>query len=478
MPSRCTASRRCRRSSPISPMPIRLRRKAGALVQGVLGSFDSLNPFIVKGLPPQGLRAPLVSGGNIIAGYVVESLMVRGYDEPFTLYGLLAEDGRDRRGAQPRDLHARSGGALLRRQAGHGRGRGVLVAAAARQGPAEPPHLSIPRSTKAEILAERTVRFDLAGGDDRELPLILGLMPVLARHADQSRNVRGDLDDAAARQRALSGRPRRSRQERHADAQSGLLGPRSRGQSRLLEFRRGPLRLLSRRQFVSRGVQEGPVRPAQGERSRAAGRPAYDFPALRDGRVVKETLHLRPAEAELRTSCSTRAARCSPTSACARRSRCCSISNGSTTRSSSISTGAAASYFEGSELSARGRPADARERALLAPFPDAVRADVLDGTWSPPVTDGSGRDRTRPAPRARVVHGGRLRAARHRADRTPQRTAAQLRDPGHGAQRRRDEERLALLFAAQPQARGDHGAACAWWTRYNTRRGESPSIST
>jgi peptide/nickel transport system substrate-binding protein len=52
-----------------------------------------------------------------------------------------------------------------------------------------------------------------------------------------------------------------------------------------------------------------------------------------------------------------------------------------------------ASYFEGSELSARGRPADARERALLAPFPDAVRTDVLDGAWQPPVTDGSGRDR-------------------------------------------------------------------------------------
>ena len=43
-----------------------------------------------------------------------------------------------------------------------------------------------------------------------------------------------------------------------------------------------------------------------------------------------------------------------------------------------------ASYFEGSELSALGRPADERERALLAPFPDAVRPDVLDGTCLPP----------------------------------------------------------------------------------------------
>jgi peptide/nickel transport system substrate-binding protein len=53
--------------------------QGGRLVQGVLGTFDSLNPLIVKGLAVQNLR-----------GYVIESLMARGYDEPFTLYGLLA----------------------------------------------------------------------------------------------------------------------------------------------------------------------------------------------------------------------------------------------------------------------------------------------------------------------------------------------------------------------------------------------------
>src|SRR4029078_883524 len=52
-----------------------------------------------------------------------------------------------------------------------------------------------------------------------------------------------------------------------------------------------------------------------------------------------------------------------------------------------------ASYFPGSELSAHGVPANAREKALLAPLPDAVRADVFNGTWSPPSSDGSGRDR-------------------------------------------------------------------------------------
>ena len=63
--------------------------KGGRLVQGVSGTFDSLNPFIVKGLSPQAIRGPL-SGGNVISGYVVESLMARGHDEPFTLYGLVA----------------------------------------------------------------------------------------------------------------------------------------------------------------------------------------------------------------------------------------------------------------------------------------------------------------------------------------------------------------------------------------------------
>src|SRR5437016_12349321 len=64
--------------------------KGGRLVQGILGTFDSLNPFIVKGVPATGVRGPLVSGSNAITGYIVESLMARGYDEPFTLYGLLA----------------------------------------------------------------------------------------------------------------------------------------------------------------------------------------------------------------------------------------------------------------------------------------------------------------------------------------------------------------------------------------------------
>ena len=52
------------------------------------------------------------------------------------------------------------------------------------------------------------------------------------------------------------------------------------------------------------------------------------------------------------------------------------------------------SFFDDSDLASTSRPADAGERALLAAFPGAVRDDILEGRWEPPVSDGSGRDRT------------------------------------------------------------------------------------
>src|SRR6056297_916121 len=54
--------------------------KGGKVVTGNVGGFDSLNPFILKGAPPWQLRF-----------LAYESLMGRSWDEPFSLYGLLAE---------------------------------------------------------------------------------------------------------------------------------------------------------------------------------------------------------------------------------------------------------------------------------------------------------------------------------------------------------------------------------------------------
>ncbi|OOZ38772.1 ABC transporter substrate-binding protein [Solemya pervernicosa gill symbiont] len=55
--------------------------KTGKLVLSVTGSFDSFNPYVLKGLSADGLT-PLM----------IETLMASSLDEPFSQYGLLAED--------------------------------------------------------------------------------------------------------------------------------------------------------------------------------------------------------------------------------------------------------------------------------------------------------------------------------------------------------------------------------------------------
>ena len=151
--------------------------KGGRLVWGLLGTFDSLNPMIVRGLPVQQIR----SYGSE-RGYVVESLMARGEDEPFTLYGLLAktvetDDARDfvTFRLDPR-AHFSDGKPVTAED--------VLFSWALLRDHGRPNHRQYySKVAKAEALDALTVRFDLSGADDRELPLILGLMPVLPKHA-------------------------------------------------------------------------------------------------------------------------------------------------------------------------------------------------------------------------------------------------------------------------------------------------------
>ena len=54
--------------------------KGGTIVFGETGSFNSLNPYILKGTAPAAIQSN-----------VFETLMARNWDEPFGLYGLLAE---------------------------------------------------------------------------------------------------------------------------------------------------------------------------------------------------------------------------------------------------------------------------------------------------------------------------------------------------------------------------------------------------
>src|SRR5215813_9895363 len=140
--------------------------KGGRLTWGILGTFDSLNPMIVRGIPVQQVRPY-----GFERGYVIESLMARGENEPFTLYGLLAKtvETDDERtfvtfGLDPRARF--SDGTPVTAE-------DVLFSWALLRDHGRPNHRQYyTKVAKAEALDPLTVRFDLEGANDRELPLI------------------------------------------------------------------------------------------------------------------------------------------------------------------------------------------------------------------------------------------------------------------------------------------------------------------
>jgi peptide/nickel transport system substrate-binding protein len=356
--------------------------KGGQLTQGILGTFDSLNPFNGKGLP---LPEPQVRGR------VIESLMTRGYDEPFTLYGLLARsvDTDADRTYVTFELDPRAAFA-----------DGTPVTAAdvifswqlLRDHGHPMKHRSYYAKVKAATaLSTRIIRFDLAGDGDREMPLILGLMPILAQHA-----VDAERFEETSLTPLLGSGPYVV-----AEVDAG----------RSVTLRRNP-NYWGRDLAVNRGLWNfGTVRldfyrdanshfeafkkglyDVREEADPGRWETGYDFPAARDGRVVKEEFAYGLPKITRALVFNTRRA----IFADARVREAIAMLFDFEWINRSFFFGRyrrTASFFEDSELSAHGRPADASERALLAPFPGAVRDDVLAGTWSPPVSDGSGRDR-------------------------------------------------------------------------------------
>jgi peptide/nickel transport system substrate-binding protein len=420
--------------------------KGGRFVQGFQGSFDSLNPFIVRGLPPQGMRAPLVAGSNIIANTVVESLMVRGYDEPFTLYGLIAQsvETDDARSyvAFTLDPAARfSDGKPITPE-------DVVFSWQLLRDHGRPNHRTFySKVAKAEIRGAHTVRFDFVSSEDRELPLILGLMPVLAKHA-----INADTFEETSMTPLIGSGPYVVGKVDPGKSVTLTRNPHYWGRD--LAVNRGFWNFDELRFDYYRDANsfheafKAGLFEARKEDDPGRWQTAYDFPALREGRVVKESFTSGLPKPSVNFVFNTRRA----IFADARVREAIALLFDFEWVNRSIFHGLyrrGGSYFEGSELSARGRPAEARELALLAPFPAAVRADILDGSWAPPVTDGSGRDRaTLRRALALFASAGYTLRGTELTDRQGKPLSFEILTLN------RDEERLALLFAAQLKRAG------------------------
>jgi peptide/nickel transport system substrate-binding protein len=403
--------------------------KGGRLVQGILGTFDSLNPLIVKGFAVAQIR-----------GFVVESLMARGNDEPFTMYGLLAQsiETDDARASVTFHLDPRArfsdGTPVLAED--------VLFSWALLRDKGRPNHrLYYGKVAKAEAPDPLTVRFDLGGANDRELPLILGLMPVLPKHAIDVATFEETSMTAppgSGPYRVTAVKPGASVTLTRNPDYWGRDLPINRGlwnfdEIRLDFYREGNAHFEAfKRGLYDFRVEDEPSRWHDG----------YDFPAARSGDLIRDTIKTgmpqpseflvfntrRPVFSDLRV----------------RQALTQLFDFEWINRNYFYGLfGRSGGFFAGSELSAYTRAADDRERELLKPFAARISPDILDGSYRLPVSDGSGRDRTalRSALGLLSEAGYELDGTvlRQRATKTPLAFEILVAT--------RDQERIALAFA-------------------------------
>lgn len=353
--------------------------KGGRLVQGVLGTFDSLNPMIVRGLPLPSIR-----------GYVIEGLMARGYDEPFTLYGLLAQtlETDDERSYVTFNLNP---------QARFSDGRPVtpedVVFSWQLLRDKGRPNLRTYYSKvkSAQITGPRSVRFDFGSGADRELLLILGLMPVLAKHAIDVEH----FEETTFTPPVGSGpyivkhvdAGRSATFVRNPDYWGAGL-PINRG---LWNFDEVKFDFYRDDNSYFEAFKKG-LYDIRAETDPTRWQTGYDTPAFRAGRYVKDVFPTGLPKGMNALVFNTRR----PVFSDIRVREAIAMLFDFEWINKNFFFGLqkrTGSYFEGSYLSALGRPADERERAWLKEFPGAVRADVLNGRYKPSESDGSGRDR-------------------------------------------------------------------------------------
>ncbi|MEP2116627.1 MAG: extracellular solute-binding protein [Bauldia litoralis] len=361
--------------------------KGGQITYGVVGTYDSLNSFIVQGgtTSSRGLRDPVF--GNL----VFESLLSRSSDEAFTLYGMLAESVEtpdDRSWVE----------FTLNPDARFSDGEPVTVddvifSMEILRDKGRPNYrYYYGKIDDYERVGERGIRFNIATAKDRELPLILGLMPILPKHAiDPETFDKSTLTPPIGSGPYVItdvGAPNYIVFKRNPDYWARDL-PIQKGLYNYDEIRIDYYRDANAMfEAFKKGLYE--VNP---EGDPAQWNKGYDFPALNQGRVVKETFNTGTPKGMSGFVFNTR--RPIFKDIAVRRALAKLFDFGwVNTNLYYDAFDRAAGYFNDSELSSIGIPASDREKELLAPYPDAVVAEVMDGTYRPASSDSSGADRT------------------------------------------------------------------------------------
>jgi peptide/nickel transport system substrate-binding protein len=403
--------------------------KGGRLNLAYLGAFDSLNPYNVKAL----------STAQGLIGNVYQSLMARSADEPFTLYGLIAKSIETNAARDHVVFH-------LDPAARFSDGTPITSADVvftfnllkAKGRPQQRAAFSLVKAIDAPD--DLTVAYDLSGADDRELPLTLAIMPVLSRahtDAEHFEDQTLQIPVGSGPYRVAEVKPgERLVLERDPNYWAKDL-PISRG---LYNFDRIRIDYYRDATAMFEAFKAGLI-DYRIEDDTTRWRNEYDFPAAKEGRVIKAAIESQLPKGVSGFAFNTR----HPVFADRHVREALASMFDFEWINANLFGGAykrSEGFFDDSDLSSIGRPASERERALLAPFPGTVRDDVMEGQWRASVSDGSGRDRAIPkrALDELIAAGYALRDGR-------------LLD-AHGAPlafeilvKNRDEERLALAYA-------------------------------
>ncbi|MER8668068.1 extracellular solute-binding protein [Mesorhizobium sp. M1156] len=360
--------------------------KGGSITYCVVGSFDNLNPFILRSLRTTARGMMDQAFGNL----VFEPLMQRNYDEAFSLYGLLADSADMDPERKSIEFH-------LDPRAKWSDGEpvtpeDVLFTYDVFTEKGRPPYSQRMKAiAKLEKTGERSVRFTFNDKADREFPLIIALTPIIPKHAFNK-----DTFDRTTLKPVIGSGPYTVAQvvpgqrivfKRNPDYW-GKDVPSKRGfdnydQITIEYF----LNANAKQEAFKKGICaiDDDSDPVKRERD-------LDFPAFHRGEVIAETFDTGIPPVVNGFLFNTRLPKFS--NPVVRRALGMlydfewankNLFGGKYTRTMS--------FWQNSELSALGHPASEKEKALLAPYPGRVPADVMDGTYRPPVTDGSGQDR-------------------------------------------------------------------------------------
>lgn len=353
--------------------------KGGNLRQAQIGSFDSLNPFSIRGNAAHNIRER-----------VFESLLDRHYDEPFALYGLLAESlttAPDRSWARFK----------LRREARFADGKPLTAADVAftiklLKEKGRPNHrYYYGKISKVEAPDPHTVTLHFAGTPpDRELPLIIGLMPILPKHIYQNR----DIQKASLEPPVGSGpyeivelTPGAQVKFSKVETYWGAELPHNKGRHNVATITEDYFRDES---TAFEAFKAGEV-DIWFETNPQRWQSGYAFPAAQDGRIVKKTIPLGTPSGLRAFVLNTRRPVLQNVKLRAALDLAFDFEWTNKILYDDIYR-RTQSYFGNTDLSPSGQTATQAEIDLLVESP--IDSDRLRDGYSAPESDGSGRDRT------------------------------------------------------------------------------------